>query len=392
MLSPQFNPSYAHLNQVMMVHEPSMAAMPSVPVISSTMAQSGGQNVAILSYFGMVTPDANAQFSNLLDAALNDASVSGVVAWVNSGGGYIKSTPELAQKIKSFPKHIEAVVEDVAASAMFYLIAGAKKIHLANPETMIGNIGVMMSLVNMKETMKSYGIVTEDVYSSLSPAKNQEFTQALEGKPELLQKNLLDSTAQAFIDFAGSSRSLAANILEGPIYKAAKGIEVKLADGMGSVSDAVASVSAAAGKSKPTNKPNKNMKLKMLALFPFLASIFTEAKKEEDVDESTLLDSIGAELKAVCKQRDAVTAENKTLKAENEQLKADKTTLVAKSDLDALQSKYDELAAKVPGAVPPAAKTKEADENPADGTKISFREKTKSYAHNQEADRLFVGD
>jgi ClpP class serine protease len=387
MHSPQFPPSYAHLNQLMMVHEPSMAAMPSVPVISSTMAQSSGQNVAILSYFGMVTPEANAQFSQFLDAALNDVSVCGVVMWVNSGGGYIKSTPELAQKIKGFTKPIEAVVEDVAASAMYYLIAGTKRITLTTPESMVGNIGVMISLVNMKETMKSFGIVTEDVYSSLSPAKNQEFTQALEGKPELLQKNLLDSTARAFIDFAESSRSLAANILEGPIYKAADGIKFKLADGMGSVSDAVASVSAM-GKPKPTNKPNKNMKLKMLALFPFLASLFTEAKKEEDVDEATLLDSIGAELKAVCEQRDTVTAENKTLKAENEQLKADKTTLVAKADLDALQIKYDELAAKVPGAVPPPAKAKEADENPADNKEPDWYAAVSNLAHNQAADKL----
>ena len=386
MFNPQIFLQNAYLNQLMMVHGPSVANLPSVPVVASTMAQSQGQNVAVIRYFGMVTPEANATFASMLDAVANDASVVGAVMHVNSGGGYVKSSPELAQKIKDFPKSIEVLVEDVAASAMYYLIAGAKKIHLANPESMIGNIGVMMTLLNEKETLKNFGLVIEDVYSSLSDAKNQEFMQALAGNPELLQKNLLDSTAQSFIDFVAASRPVSADILKGPIYKAAKGIEAKLADGMGSLSDAIASVAA----SKPTKQPKKdmNMKFKMLALFPFLASLFTEAKKEEDVDESTLLDTIQAELKAVTKQRDTTTAELKAVKAENETLKAEKANMVPKADFDALQAKYDGLAAKVPGAAPPTPTAQKPDEQPAATTEDDWFKEVSRLAHNQAADKL----
>lgn len=91
-----------------------------------------------------------------LSEALEDDSVKGILLAINSPGGTVGMSQELNAAVKRVEKEkpVLAYMGDVAASGGYYTACAATKI-MANPGTLTGSIGVIISTLNFKDLFEN---------------------------------------------------------------------------------------------------------------------------------------------------------------------------------------------------------------------------------------------
>lgn len=96
--------------------------------------------------------------------AKTNANIKGVLFVVNSPGGAVPPSVELAYAIKELSeiKPVVAYASGVMASGSYYASIWANKI-IANPGSMVGSIGVIFQGANVEELMKKIGVSTQTV-------------------------------------------------------------------------------------------------------------------------------------------------------------------------------------------------------------------------------------
>jgi protease-4 len=117
-------------------------------------------NVEKISLVGPIF-DVSEVIEQLDDAATN-SNVKGVLFEVNSPGGAVAPSVELAYAVKRLQEVKPVVVYSggMLASGGYYASVWADKI-VANPGAMVGSIGVIMHGANLEEIMQKIGIKSQ---------------------------------------------------------------------------------------------------------------------------------------------------------------------------------------------------------------------------------------
>jgi len=99
-----------------------------------------------------------------IEKAKTNIDIKGVLLKVNSPGGAVAPSVELAYAIKELNeiKPVVAYASGIMASGSYYASIWANKI-IANPGSMIGSIGVIMQSADASELMSKIGIKTQTV-------------------------------------------------------------------------------------------------------------------------------------------------------------------------------------------------------------------------------------
>ena len=99
-----------------------------------------------------------------IEKAKFDTNIKGVLLKVNSPGGAVAPSVEIAYAIKELneKKPVVAYASGIMASGSYYASIWAEKI-VANPGSMIGSIGVIMQSADASELMSKIGIKTQTV-------------------------------------------------------------------------------------------------------------------------------------------------------------------------------------------------------------------------------------
>lgn len=94
-----------------------------------------------------------------IQAAKKNKNIKGVLFVVNSPGGVVAPSVELAYALKelSTVKPVVAYASGIMASGSYYASIWANKI-IANPGAMVGSIGVIFQGTNLEELMNTIGI------------------------------------------------------------------------------------------------------------------------------------------------------------------------------------------------------------------------------------------
>lgn len=143
-----------------------------------------------------------------INTAKDDPSIKGVLLQVNSPGGAVAPSVEIAYAIKELNqiKPVVAYASGIMASGSYYASIYATTI-VANPGSMIGSIGVIMQSVDASELMAKIGIKSQIVkvgeYKE-SGTPTREWTQA---EKEELQK-VTQSTYDMFVSDVATARKL----------------------------------------------------------------------------------------------------------------------------------------------------------------------------------------
>jgi protease-4 len=93
-----------------------------------------------------------------------DPKIKGVLLNINSPGGAVPPSIEIAYAIKTLKEHkpVVAYASGIMASGSYYASIYANTI-IANPGSIVGSIGVIMESANVEELMKTIGVETQIV-------------------------------------------------------------------------------------------------------------------------------------------------------------------------------------------------------------------------------------
>ena len=97
---------------------------------------------------------------NTINKCANDPSVKGLLLRINSPGGTIAASQELYNSLVRFKqkkKSLVVSVIDICASGSYYASLPADKI-VANPGSLVGSIGVIMSGFDVSQLLEKYGV------------------------------------------------------------------------------------------------------------------------------------------------------------------------------------------------------------------------------------------
>jgi protease-4 len=142
--------------------------------------------IAVIPIYGQIgiedSADANT-ILKLIEKADKDITVKAIIFEINSPGGSVVASKEIASAIKSVHKPTVAWIREVGASGAFWIATAANKV-VADPASITGSIGVSASYIDFAKAMDKYGITYNELssgdlketgspYKSLTPKEKE---------------------------------------------------------------------------------------------------------------------------------------------------------------------------------------------------------------------------
>ncbi|MBI5574811.1 MAG: signal peptide peptidase SppA [Deltaproteobacteria bacterium] len=230
------------------------------------MSLKTGDKVAVLPVTGLIA-DSEATIEQLKKFARDD-SVKAIVIRINSPGGGVGPSQEIHEEVKKLQgkKIVVASMGALAASGGYYIACASQKIY-ANPGTITGSIGVIMSFVSVKDLIGKIGVkgmvVKSGEFKDLgSPVRDM--------KPEerKLLKEVVDNVHLQFVDAVAEGRKLdkskVLKIADGRIFSGEQAKALGLIDALGNLEDAVAEAGKMAnieGEPRVVTPPKKKISI-----------------------------------------------------------------------------------------------------------------------------------
>ena len=188
-----------------------------------------------------------AGIEKLVDKLFSDKKAPAVALIINSPGGSPTQSSLIAEKIinlaKEKNKKVYAFVEDVAASGGYWLACAAHEIYV-DLNSIVGSIGVISPGFGFVDLIKKIG-VERRVYTS---GKSKSFLDPFkEEKKEDIDrlKSIQEQIHENFIEYVKSRRgskllsSAEDEIFSGLFWVGKKGVDLGLADGIGSINQII---------------------------------------------------------------------------------------------------------------------------------------------------------
>lgn len=177
-----------------------------------------------------------------IDKATQNSNVKGILLSVDSPGGAVAPSIEIAYAIKraSAKKPVVVYAKGTIASGSYYASIWADKI-ISNPGSMVGSIGVIMQGADLSELMNKIGIKTQIVqagkYKQVGTADRpwkdyeiNELNKVIQGTYDMFSQDVADARG---LDI--NKRDIYANA---HIFTAKQAKEVGLIDELGVEADA----------------------------------------------------------------------------------------------------------------------------------------------------------
>ena len=215
----------------------------------------GSEKVAVLPVEGQIgseqptgalaTPAATPEtLKNELRQAAEDRSVRAVVLEINSPGGGVTASARMRDEILDFKetskKPVVVSMGDIAASGGYYISAPADSI-VANPSTLTGSLGVIISLLNYEEAQDKLGLREEVIKSGEfkdigSPAN--ELTPEERRIFEELVNEDYNEFVRVIVEGRGLPEERVRDLADGRIYSGRQAENLGLVDELGDLETA----------------------------------------------------------------------------------------------------------------------------------------------------------
>jgi len=197
---------------------------------------------------GVITPH---YVQNQLEMAESDPAIKGVVLRVESPGGSIAASQEIAAMIRNFSKPVVVSMADMAASGAYYISAPAQGI-VAQPGTMTGSIGVISTLINAEGLYDLLGITVETFKSG---EHKDMFSRTLTDEERQIMQDISDAAYEQFVAAVAEGRGMdlerARELATGQLYLGTQALELGLVDRLGGIEEAIAYLAELNGIENP---------------------------------------------------------------------------------------------------------------------------------------------
>ncbi len=181
-----------------------------------------------------------------------DKSIKAIVLHVNSPGGGVAASQEMYESIKKVRESGKPVVVSISslgASGGYYASCGGNVI-VADPGSLVGSIGVIITLTNFKDLAEKIGISETIIKSGELKDAGNPFRE-LNEKDRAYFQNIVDDTYDQFLETVSKERKIDKEKLkeyaDGRVFTGRQGKQIGLVDSLGTFDDAVMIASRMAG-------------------------------------------------------------------------------------------------------------------------------------------------
>ena len=218
-----------------------------IAVVSLTGPIMGGGGGGLLAPAG-INPDL---VRRLLDRAAVDDSIKAVVLRIDSPGGTIAASQEIAGMVKDFKKPIVVSMGDMATSGGYYISAYGDMI-VAQPGTITGSIGVIFQHLNMDGLLEKLGIERETIIGG--EHKDMFVTPLTEERRDILQR-ISDEAHHQFMRTVAEGRGLplakVRELATGELFIGTQAYDLGLVDRLGGLQVTIDAAAELAGVQDP---------------------------------------------------------------------------------------------------------------------------------------------
>jgi protease IV len=190
-----------------------------------------------------------------IEKAKNNKNIKGVLLSVNSPGGAVAPSVEIAYAIKELNdiKPVVAYASGIMASGSYYSSIWATKI-VANPGSMIGSIGVIMQSVDASELLAKIGVQTQTVKIGTYKEAGTPTRKWTKAEKDELNK-VIKSTYDMFVTDVSQARGLDKKnhkaYADAHIFTSVQAKNVGLIDEVATISRAKSLLIELSGETKP---------------------------------------------------------------------------------------------------------------------------------------------
>ena len=213
-----------------------------------------------------------------------DDAIAGVILRIDSPGGAVAPSQEVFEEVMKFRdinKPLVVSMGNLAASGGYYIASPAFKI-FANPGTVTGSIGAIMSFPHYYKLLSKIGVDVEVIKAGELKDVGSPHRESTPREKAYLQTMLNDIHNQ-FIEDVSRARSIDIDslrpIADGRIFTGRQALQADLVDTLGSYEDALSYIKEYLGlsdktevieKKKPESFLKKMLFDELFDKFPFL--------------------------------------------------------------------------------------------------------------------------
>lgn len=189
-------------------------------------------------YSGYITPE---YFLDRLKRAVEDENVKAIVLRVDSPGGTVAASEEIAEYVRTCKKPIIVSIGDVGASGAYMISSQADQIW-ANPGSSVGSIGVIAEIPNASELLDKVGVEFQVITAGKNKDTGSPFRPLKKEERALIQGEVNEAYDQ-FIDIVAKGRKMDRSEVEslatGWTWSGEKAKQLKLIDEIGTYQQAL---------------------------------------------------------------------------------------------------------------------------------------------------------
>lgn len=189
-------------------------------------------------YSGYITPE---YFHDQFDQALDDGSVKAIVLRVDSPGGTVAASEEIALYVEAADKPVIVSTGDVNASGAYMISSQADEIW-ALPGSAVGSIGVISQIPNASGLLDKLGVEFQVITAGKNKDTGSPFRPLTDEERALIQGQV-DEVYGQFIDIVAKGRDMKRADVEklatGWTWSGEKAKELGLVDQIGTHQDAL---------------------------------------------------------------------------------------------------------------------------------------------------------
>jgi len=184
---------------------------------------------------------------------------------IDSPGGVVGPSQEIYAELNKVSKSIITSMGSVAASGGYYIACASDRI-FANPGTITGSIGVVMSFPKLQELSKKIGYDKEVVKSGKYKDAGSSFREMTPEERQLFQ-SMVDDVHEQFVEAvfegrqnANLTREAIEELADGRAFSGRQALQMNLIDEIGTLYDAIdyaAEISGLKGKPKVIKKKER---------------------------------------------------------------------------------------------------------------------------------------
>ena len=325
------------------------AALPQPGQSSPLLSVEDGIGVIAIDGPMMRKPDVFARVlfraadSNMIGDALREAGarddIKAVFLEIDSPGGTVAGTPELAATVKSVNerKPVYAFSSGLMASAAYWVASQARAIY-ATPSAQVGSIGVVQAVIDDTAALDAEGIKVEVFSVGKYKAMGAPGTPLTDDQRNLIRSNLAEIAQEFHAAVLARGRAIPADAMEGQTFSGRQAQRVNLAGMVPDRAEAMRRLRvyhwAVDTQSSAMNASPEDLLAEARTQVDTLQRDF-KAQADLLAEASTNLDSLRGEV-------GLLTADLETLRAERDGAKTETTTLQTRiSGLQATQADFD---------------------------------------------------